>query len=619
MLNKLFILITLVGISLFGVAFSAPDFRVERNIIPDSDNLYYFGTSTKVWKEGYFTNLYDLGGNKFSTSTGVSVAGNNGTFQYKSGSVLGGATEMVYNTSTQQTIWTAQSNISYGASQSVGGVKRMNLSNTTSAGFLIYFDDTQGANRAGDPLLINCASAGNPRQCVNIISHASTASALGVTGSSTDKGVIKATHSGTGTGYADAAALSLAINGNAQGFFMTQPSGATEATYLLNIGDDITRHLRLASTTGLQVNNKISGSSTLIIQGVTELRGQTNAQSVSSTNAEASGYGRFPTLTFTSASGTNIDLTGYLKINGDSVATSAVPIGNNGTIQFANSGALGGITEFVYNTSTQQSRFTAQTGLNYGSSRSTGGIVNITGTNTTSSLLVLFTNQGANMAGDPFVVNCINAANPRQCATIISVASSASALGVSGSSTDKGIVKVTHEGVSTGYADAAALSLQMNGNAQGIFITQSSGATESTFLLNVGDNTTRALQLASTTGLVVNKQFRLTSSSTFTGLITANLGITASGNFQLAASSSVLTPSIGGSALLAGQCSSATTTVDSTITSSTAAFVTTPRNDPGEDSWSYSFLSSAGLITTRVCVAAAGTPTATTYVVKIIK
>lgn len=91
------------------------------------------------------------------------------------------------------------------------------------------------------------------------------------------------------------------------------------------------------------------------------------------------------------------------------------------------------------------------------------------------------------------------------------------------------------------------------------------------------------------------------------------------GNFQLSASSSVVTPSIGGGSLAAGACASATSSVDSTVVSSTAAFVTTPRNDPGTGFQWYTILTAPSTITTRVCAEVLGTPTATTYMVKIIK
>jgi len=91
------------------------------------------------------------------------------------------------------------------------------------------------------------------------------------------------------------------------------------------------------------------------------------------------------------------------------------------------------------------------------------------------------------------------------------------------------------------------------------------------------------------------------------------------GNVQLSGSSTVITPSIGGGALLAGQCASATSSIDTAVTSSTAAFITTPQNYPGDGSDWYSYLSAPGELTTKACAIVALTPAATSYVVKILK
>lgn len=91
------------------------------------------------------------------------------------------------------------------------------------------------------------------------------------------------------------------------------------------------------------------------------------------------------------------------------------------------------------------------------------------------------------------------------------------------------------------------------------------------------------------------------------------------GSISLSASSTVSTPSIGGGALLAGACSKATSTIDSTVTSSTAAFDTTPKNYPGDGVVWDSYLTAPGELTTRVCAVIAVTPTATAYNVKIFK
>lgn len=111
-------------------------------------------------------------------------------------------------------------------------------------------------------------------------------------------------------------------------------------------------------------------------------------------------------------------------------------------------------------------------------------------------------------------------------------------------------------------------------------------------------------------------------------LITGRLGLGNSspsstlhitGNVQFSASSTVVTPSIGGGLLTVGTCASATSSIDTSVTSSTAAFVTTPQNDIGDGFSIYTNLQSSGVIITRVCATATLTPTATSYVVKIIK
>ena len=103
------------------------------------------------------------------------------------------------------------------------------------------------------------------------------------------------------------------------------------------------------------------------------------------------------------------------------------------------------------------------------------------------------------------------------------------------------------------------------------------------------------------------------------GTTTPNSTIQVNGNVAFTSSSSIVTASIGGSPLLAGACSSATSSIDTTVSSSTAAFITTPRNYPGDGVFWNTYLSASGVITTKVCVAVAATPAATAYNVKIIK
>ena len=100
------------------------------------------------------------------------------------------------------------------------------------------------------------------------------------------------------------------------------------------------------------------------------------------------------------------------------------------------------------------------------------------------------------------------------------------------------------------------------------------------------------------------------------GTTTPNSTLQINGNVAFTSSSTIVTASLGGSALLAGACSSVTSTIDSTVTSSTAAFVTTPQNYPGVGAYWSSYLSAPSVLTTQVCEPVAATPTATAYNIK---
>lgn len=90
------------------------------------------------------------------------------------------------------------------------------------------------------------------------------------------------------------------------------------------------------------------------------------------------------------------------------------------------------------------------------------------------------------------------------------------------------------------------------------------------------------------------------------------------GNVIISGSSTIITPSISGAIVGIG-CDSATSSVDTYISSSTTAFITTPQTYPGAGlSWA-SYLSASGIVTTQVCSDVTVTPTASKYVVKIIR
>lgn len=77
------------------------------------------------------------------------------------------------------------------------------------------------------------------------------------------------------------------------------------------------------------------------------------------------------------------------------------------------------------------------------------------------------------------------------------------------------------------------------------------------------------------------------------------------------------TGSIGGSALLAGACSSGTVSITGATTSMVA--VSDPNTYPGDGNWWSSQVTSANTITVRVCASVAATPTASTYNVRVLQ
>ena len=77
------------------------------------------------------------------------------------------------------------------------------------------------------------------------------------------------------------------------------------------------------------------------------------------------------------------------------------------------------------------------------------------------------------------------------------------------------------------------------------------------------------------------------------------------------------TGSLGGSALAAGACSGTTATISGATTA--MAVVASPAADPGAGFYWPAFVSAANTVTVRVCAAAAGTPSASTYNVRVIQ
>lgn len=74
------------------------------------------------------------------------------------------------------------------------------------------------------------------------------------------------------------------------------------------------------------------------------------------------------------------------------------------------------------------------------------------------------------------------------------------------------------------------------------------------------------------------------------------------------------TPSVGGSSLSGGSCSTTTTSVVGAAAGD--RWLTVPSTYPGDWAWRFSYTSAAGTVTTKVCVARVMTPTASTYTIK---
>jgi hypothetical protein len=87
--------------------------------------------------------------------------------------------------------------------------------------------------------------------------------------------------------------------------------------------------------------------------------------------------------------------------------------------------------------------------------------------------------------------------------------------------------------------------------------------------------------------------------------------------FNVAGTLSGTTGSIGGSALTAGQCASGTVSVSGSTTSMTVSV--SPNTYPGDGFIPWGYVSSSGTVTVKVCAELAGTPTASTYNVRVIQ
>src|SRR6185369_9030183 len=127
-----------------------------------------------------------------------------------------------------------------------------------------------------------------------------------------------------------------------------------------------------ATSTQLLQNGSFNASGTITQNGVAV---STATNTLSLTNG--SGYLNNASITALSP----IVWSSTSTISCPTCSTGGTPSGTANNIQFNNNTAFGGIPELTYNTSTGQTKFTAQTTGNYGGSQSTGGMLNITGSN----------------------------------------------------------------------------------------------------------------------------------------------------------------------------------------------------------------------------------------------
>lgn len=144
------------------------------------------------------------------------------------------------------------------------------------------------------------------------------------------------------------------------------------------------------------------------------------------------------------------------------------------------------------------------------------------------------------------------------------------------------------------------------------------GGAQTSFTLDTGLSRLATSTIAVGNGTLGSATGTLIAGNIGIGTSTPNSTLDINGNVRFEGIASVVTPSIGGAIVGLG-CDSATTSIDSTVSSSTAAFITTPQNYPGDGLNWFSYLSASGVITTKVCSDVTVTPATTQYVVKIIK
>ena len=216
----------------------------------------------------------------------------------------------------------------------------------------------------------------------------------------------------------------------------------------------------------------------------------------------------------------NQDMGGFNITNGGTITgTTISATSTTATSTFAGTTRIGTDT-----TNQNLLGLVAPSGKDYSASVSTGGVLNLTTTNSTGAGLIIYNNQGATASGrlmaltadNPAfdqqvfyadqdgtsgagVFNCdLTTGNALECVTISSLKQDKTAVGITGQETALGTLKVTHDYPGVSDANAAALSLRANGvgtAAQGIFFDAENSTTGK--ILNLRNNGVELFTLTS--------------------------------------------------------------------------------------------------------------------------
>jgi len=108
-----------------------------------------------------------------------------------------------------------------------------------------------------------------------------------------------------------------------------------------------------------------------------------------------------------------------------------------------------------------------------------------------------------------------------------------------------------------------------------------------------------------------------TTGTSSTNIVGGSAANTQANGVPILTGYSATSASIGGGALSAGACASTATTV--TGAASGMAVVATPTTYPGDGNYWVSYVSASNTVTTKICAAVAGTPTASTYNIRVLK